>query len=87
MRTKPLKIGGNTSVLVKGAIHFLNRVMPLIYEDKDFYMRAMWLEQEGFNGQVNAIVLVESISLLLFKPGFTVQQPTDSEWQPNYFCK
>lgn len=89
IRERPLKVGGNTSVLVKGAIHFLNRVMPLIYEDKEFYMRAMWHEQssELFESQVNAIMLVESIALLLFKPGFTIQMPTDPEWKPNYFGK
>jgi hypothetical protein len=42
-------VGGNTSKLVKGAIHFLNRVLPLIYEDKEFYMRSMWQEQPSFN--------------------------------------
>lgn len=86
-RPTPLKVGGNTSLLVKGAIHFLNRVVPLIYEDKDFYMRSMWHEQPQFNNQLNAFVLIESISLLLFKPGFAIQQPTDPSWQVNYFGK
>ena len=86
-RPTALKVGGNTSKLVKGAIHFLNRVLPLIYEDKEFYMRSMWLEQPLFTNQVNAIQILESISLLLFKPGFAVQQPQDPNWEPNFFGK
>ena len=33
---------------VRGAIHFLNRIFPLIFEDKDFFMRSMWHEQAFF---------------------------------------
>jgi hypothetical protein len=87
LRPTPFKVGGNTYVLVSGAIHFLNRVVPLIYEDKEFYMRAMWHEQPMFNKQLNAIVIVEAISILLFKPGFCVTAPTDAGWQPNYYGK
>jgi len=32
----------------KGAIHILTRCLPLIFEDKDFYMKAMWEEQAEF---------------------------------------
>jgi len=28
----------------RGAIHLLNRCIPLIFEDKEFFMRAMWHE-------------------------------------------
>ena len=35
-------------------------------------MRSMWHEQSFFNNQINAIKLMESISMLLFKPGFTI---------------
>lgn len=38
-----------TSKCVKGAIHFLNRTVPLIFEDKEFFMRSMWSEQSFFN--------------------------------------
>ena len=60
-RPTPLKTGGNTAVLVRGAVHFLNRVVPLIYEDKDFYMKAMWQEQALFNKQLNAFCIVEAV--------------------------
>ena len=30
--------------IVKGAIHILNRVFPLLFEDKDLLMRSMWRE-------------------------------------------
>jgi len=36
--------GDATSKLVRGAIHFLNRTVPLIFEDKEFFMRAFWHE-------------------------------------------
>lgn len=35
---------------------------------------------------MNAIQILESISLLLFKPGFCVQQPQDPTWEPNFFA-
>lgn len=57
---------------LKGAIHVLIRVLPLIFEDKEFFMRSMWHEQPYFNNQVNALRLMEAISILLFKPGFTI---------------
>lgn len=85
----------NNSVLVansdelrtlKGAIHFLARVLPLIFEGKDFFMRSMWHEQAFFSNQVNALTMMEAISLLLFKPGFTIMAlPPDV--QPQYYGK
>lgn len=57
---------------LKGAIHVLNRIIPLLFEDKELLIRSMWREQALFNNQINAIFLMESISLLLFKEGFTV---------------
>lgn len=43
---QPGSITDVTTKLILGAIHFLNRTLPLIYEDKDFFMKAMWQEQE-----------------------------------------
>lgn len=58
--------------MLQGAINLIARVIPLIFEDKEFFMRAMWHEQAFFSNQVNALLLMESISILLFKPGFTI---------------
>ena len=57
---------------VKGAIHILNRIFPLLFEEKELFIRTMWREQALFNNQVNAISMMESISILLFKEGFTI---------------
>lgn len=57
---------------LKGAIHLLIRTFPLLFEDKELLMRAMWREQALFGNQLNAIRMMEAISILLFKPGFTV---------------
>ena len=58
---------------MKGAIHILIRVFPVLYEDKDLLVRAMWREQSLFGSpQINGLLLSEAISLLLFKPGFTI---------------
>lgn len=59
--------------MLKGSINVLARFLPLIFEDKEFFMRSMWHEQPFFNNQVNALRLMEAISILLFKPGFTIQ--------------
>jgi hypothetical protein len=37
----------------------------------------MWREQALFGNQVNALKMMESISILLFKPGFAVQEVPD----------
>jgi hypothetical protein len=58
--------------MLKGSINVLARFLPLIFEDKEFFMRSMWHEQPFFNNQVNALRLMEAISILLFKPGFTI---------------
>ena len=42
----------------------------------------MWHEQAFFNNQINALKLMESISLLLFKPGFTIL-PLDNDYTPS----
>jgi hypothetical protein len=44
----------------------------------------MWREQALFNNQINAIDMMEAISLLLFKEGFTIQPLTDGV-SPKYF--
>jgi hypothetical protein len=69
---------------IKGAIHVLNRIFPLLFEDKDLFIRCMWREQALFNSQINAINMMESISLLLFKEGFTIM-PLSENIQPLYF--
>ena len=58
------------------------RVVPLIFEDKEFFMRSMWHEQAFFNNQINATKLMESISLLLFMPGYTIK-PLDEDIPPS----
>jgi hypothetical protein len=63
--------------VAKGAIHVLTRVFPLLFEDKELLMRCMWREQALFGNQINALKMMESVSLLLFKPGFTVQEVPD----------
>jgi hypothetical protein len=35
--------------ILKGAIHVLTRILPLIFEDKEFFMRSMWHEQPYFH--------------------------------------
>ena len=62
---------------VKGAIHLLTRMFPLLFEDKELLMRAMWREQALFGNQINALNMMEAISLLLFKPGYTVIEVAD----------
>lgn len=34
---------------LKGSIHVLNRIFPLLFEDKDLFIRCMWREQALFN--------------------------------------
>jgi hypothetical protein len=43
---QPALISDAITKLILGAIHFLNRTLPLIFEDKEFFMKAMWQEQE-----------------------------------------
>ena len=40
-------------------------------------MRSMWREQALFGNQINALNMMEAISILLFKPGFSVQEVPD----------
>lgn len=70
--------GTEESRTLQGAINLIARVIPLIFEDKEFFMRSMWHEQAFFQNQINALKLMESISLLLFKPGFTIK-PLDDD--------
>lgn len=69
---------------LKGALNLLTRILPLIFEDKEFFMRSMWHEQPFFNNQVNALCLMEGISTLLFKPGFTIAPLNGA--QPSLFA-
>lgn len=62
---------------LKGAIHILIRTFPLLFEDKELMMRTMWREQALFGNQINALRMMEAISILLFKPGFSVQEVPD----------
>lgn len=38
----------NHTRLLKGSIHIVTRIFPLLFEDKDLLMRAMWREQALF---------------------------------------
>ena len=69
---------------VKGAIHVLNRIFPLLFEEKELFIRCMWREQALFNSQINAVTMMEAISLLLFKEGFTIMQLPDGT-NPQHF--
>ena len=73
----PSQLQDAAAKVTKGAIHFLNRVMPLIFEDKDFFMKAMWHEQPLYQNQVNATSMMDATCILFFKPGFTVLQFKD----------
>jgi len=67
---------------VKGAIHVMMRMFPILFEDKDLLMRSMWREQPLFSNQLNAVLMMDAISILLFKPGFTIQElPEGTEVQ------
>ena len=74
----------DSAAKVRGAIHILNRIFPLLFEEKDLFIRCMWREQALFGAQVNAIKMMEAISILLFKEGFTIQ-PLSSGLSPQYF--
>jgi hypothetical protein len=39
----------------------------------------MWREQALFGNQINAIKMMESISVLMFKPGFSIQEVTETQ--------
>ena len=64
--------GDTKSVTLQGAVNFMARVFPLLSEDKVFASRCMWREQEIFNNQVNALIMLQAIPLLFFKPGYTI---------------
>lgn len=70
--SQPSVLGDAPTKVTRGAVHFLNRVVPLIFEDKEFFMRSMWHEQSLFNNQINATQIMEAICILLFKPGFAI---------------
>jgi High-temperature-induced dauer-formation protein len=63
---------------LRGCINLLIRTFPILFEDKDLLLRCMWREQALFNNQINAIKMMESISVLLFKPGFSIQEVPES---------
>ena len=44
----------------------------------------MWREQALFSSQINAITMMEAISLLLFKEGFTIM-PLPDGVSPQYY--
>jgi len=69
---------------VKGAIHVLNRIFPLLFEEKELFIRCMWREQALFSSQINAITMMEAISLLLFKEGYTIM-PLPDGVSPQYY--
>ena len=71
---------------VKGAIHILTRVFPILFEDKDLLLRFMWKDNPFFKDQINALMMMEAMCLLMFKPGFTIQEVPDG-LEMNYFGK
>jgi hypothetical protein len=71
---------------VKGAIHIVHRMYPIFFENKDTMFRIMWLEHPQFPGQINSLFLMEAISCLLFKPGFTIKE-VDSNAELSLFGK
>lgn len=73
---RPITGEDETSKL-KGAIHVLNRIFPLLFEEKELFIRCMWREQALFDSQINAIAMMEAISLLMFKEGFTIMPLPD----------
>jgi hypothetical protein len=86
MQPADMVFADERSRVVSGAIHFLNRVFPLIFEDKEIFMRALWFEQSFFNNQINATLIMDSIAILLFKPGFCISGLPTGE-SPKYFGK
>lgn len=62
----------------------VNRIFPLLFEDKELFIRCMWREQALFSNQINAINMMEAISLLLFKEGYTIMPLVDGI-TPKYF--
>jgi hypothetical protein len=49
-------------------------MFPILFENKDTMSRIIWREHPQFPGQSNSLFLMEAISCLLFKPGFTVKE-------------
>lgn len=81
MSMPALTPGRDESKVLQGAINIIVRVVPLIFEDKEFFMRSMWHEQSFFNNQINALKLMDALSILLFKPGFTIA-PYKAGYEP-----
>lgn len=74
--------------VLRGAINVLTRIMPIVLEEKELlWAKVLWKEVPQFNNQINAIKLSEAISLLLFKPGFTINEYALEGYQPGYYCK
>jgi hypothetical protein len=44
IQTADLKAVDAETIKLRGAIHFLNRTFPLVFEDRDFFIRALWQE-------------------------------------------
>lgn len=72
MQLDEMTFADQKSRVVSGAIHFLTRMWPLLYEDKEFLNAAMWAPQSNFKEQMNATTILDSVVMLLFKPGFCV---------------
>ena len=63
--------------VLRGSLHLLTRVFPIVLEEKEqLWGKILWKEVPQFSNQVNAVKLGEAISLLLFKPGFTINEYT-----------
>jgi len=71
---------------LRGAIHLLTRIFPIVLEDRDqLIMKLFWKEDPHFR-QINALLLMEAISLLLFKPGFTIAPLDDPAAEIQFYC-
>ena len=49
LQLKTLEKGTDNYMVLQGSINLIARVVPLIFEEKEFFMRSMWHEQAFFN--------------------------------------
>lgn len=64
--------------LVNGCAYLLIRMMPYIVKDQNLCQQLLWSEESdmrhiNFNASY-AIKLIDSVMLLLFKPGYTIKE-------------
>ena len=49
LQVEAITKGSDTMKILQGAVNLIARVVPLIFEEKEFFMRSMWHEQAFFN--------------------------------------